>query len=145
MAVIALVVGVGLGAGGVLVAPWVAARLDPPEYMFGVNIFLRAGVTDAQRDEVRAGLAGIDGVRYESREQAYENFKELYKDSPDLVDSVKPDTLPESFRFERRGTETEFDCGLIAPVKDLSAVDDISVTRFSRDDEKSPMKEVHCP
>lgn len=148
VAAVALLVGVGGTAAAFLLYEPVMERLDPPEYSYNVSIFLRADVTDPQRDALRAALDGIDvpgGVEYESREQAYANFKELYKDSPDLVAKVSPDTLPESFRFGTKGTNKTFDCGLLAPVKDLPGVDDITVSRFSKDDRERPIMRQACP
>jgi len=39
-------------------------------------------------------------VYYESQQQAYENFKNQFKDSKDLVQNVTPDALPESLRVK---------------------------------------------
>jgi cell division protein FtsX len=148
VAVVALLVGVGGTAAAFLLYEPVMERLDPPEYTYSVAIFLKADVTDAQRQALKEALdgAGIPGgVEYESREQAYANFKKLYKDSPELIEKVRPDTLPESFQFETKGTNKDFDCGLLAPVKDLPGIDDVTVTRFSKDDRKNPMKRLSCP
>jgi cell division protein FtsX len=145
VALVALLVGIGGTVAGFLLYGPVMERLDPPEYTYNVSLFLTADVTGAQRDALRAALSGIDGVEYQSREQAYENFKELYRDSPDLVEKVRPDALPESFRFETTGTNRTFDCGLLAPAKDLPGVDDITVTRFSKDDREQPMLRQSCP
>jgi hypothetical protein len=67
-----------------------------------VSIFLTPDITDAQRtalhDTLRADPA-VRQLRYESREEAYERFAVLWRDSPDFVSSVRPDQLPESFRL----------------------------------------------
>lgn len=66
-----------------------------------VTIFLKKDVTDAQRASLNEALEGDPLVKdywYESREDAYERFSEQFRDAPDLVSSVKPDSLPESFR-----------------------------------------------
>lgn len=131
VAVVALLVGVGATVA-VFLVPYVYHRLNPTEYTFEVSVWLNSDISAADRDAVRSGLAGIDtvdGVKYESREQAYERFKELFKDSPDLVESVTPDSLPESFYFMTK--QAEFDCGILDPVADLPAVDDIAVTKVS--------------
>jgi len=68
-----------------------------------VSIFLKGDVTEEQRTTLQADLEKdplVKTVTYVSREDAYNNFKELYRSSPDLVDSVKADTLPESFRVK---------------------------------------------
>jgi cell division transport system permease protein len=68
-----------------------------------VSIFLRNDVTAEQRDGLQSDLKAdplVREVTYESSEQAYDNFKKLYADAPDLVESVKADTLPQSFRVK---------------------------------------------
>lgn len=64
-----------------------------------------SAVTDQQRSELQADLEAmpqVEQVFYESQEQAYEQFKEQFKDSPDLVENVTADALPESFRVKLR-------------------------------------------
>ena len=93
VAAVALLAGIGGTTAAFLLYEPVMDRLDPPEYTYNVSIFLKADVTDAQRDALKAALDGLHipgGVEYESREQAYERFRELYKDSPDLTESVRP-------------------------------------------------------
>jgi len=66
-----------------------------------VSIFLANEVSDQQRADLNTALESDPLVRdvvYESREQAYERFKEMYRDAPDLVNAIKPELLPESFR-----------------------------------------------
>jgi cell division transport system permease protein len=73
-----------------------------------VSIFLRADVTEEQRSSLETDLKGdplVQNVIYESREAAYANFRQQFRDAPDLVDSIKPDTLPESFRVKLRDPE----------------------------------------
>jgi cell division transport system permease protein len=62
-----------------------------------------SGVTDQQRRELEADLLAMPQVQevfYESQEQAYKQFQEQFKDSPDLVENVTADALPESFRVK---------------------------------------------
>ena len=73
-----------------------------------VSIFLRTDVTDAQRTAINQALDGNPLVlkkEYETREQAFEKFKLLWKDSPDFIKSVGPDSLPESFRVKLKDPE----------------------------------------
>lgn len=68
-----------------------------------VSIFLTRDVTDAQRESLRTDLQQaplVEKVYYESKQQAYQHFKEYFKDSPDLVNNASPDALPESFRVK---------------------------------------------
>lgn len=62
-----------------------------------------AAVTQQQRDEIQADLEAmpeVDTVFYESQEQAYAQFREQFEDSPDLVQNVTAEALPESFRVK---------------------------------------------
>ena len=75
-------------------------------YWYGkveVSIFLRDDVTQAQRDQLRAELEAmpdVERVYFESKAEAYERFKEQFKDTPDIVANTTPDVLPESFRVK---------------------------------------------
>jgi cell division transport system permease protein len=67
-----------------------------------VTIFLDDTVTEAQRsalDEALRADPQVRNLQFENREQAYANFAELWKDFPDFVKSVGPESLPESFRL----------------------------------------------
>jgi cell division transport system permease protein len=60
-------------------------------------------VSDAQRAALEAELRAmpqVDEVFYESQQDAYEHFQEQFADSPDLVENVTADVLPESFRVK---------------------------------------------
>lgn len=60
-------------------------------------------VSDAQRADLEADLRAmpeVDEVFYESQQDAYEHFQEQFADSPDLVENVTSDVLPESFRVK---------------------------------------------
>jgi cell division transport system permease protein len=64
-----------------------------------------SAVTPEQRSELKADLEAmpqVEQVFYESQEQAYKQFQEQFKDSPDLVENVTADALPESFRVKLR-------------------------------------------
>ncbi|WFE24879.1 permease-like cell division protein FtsX [Solwaraspora sp. WMMD791] len=68
-----------------------------------VSIFLVSDVSEEQRTSLQSSLDAdplIATVTYESREEAYERFRTLYADAQDLVNAVKPEQLPESFRIK---------------------------------------------
>jgi hypothetical protein len=68
-----------------------------------VAVFLAPGITDRQRGEVESELGSEEFVRnvvFESRQQAYAKFKKIFADDPELVNSVRADQLPESFRAQ---------------------------------------------
>jgi cell division transport system permease protein len=73
-----------------------------------VSIFLKNDVSDAERSSLDAALKGdplVQNVIYESKEAAYDKFKTMYQDAPDLVNAVKPGQLPESFRVKLKNPE----------------------------------------
>jgi len=80
-------------------------------YYYGeieVSIFLRTDVTDAQRQAIDQAISTSPLVKertYETREQAFKRFQELWADSPDFVKSIGPNSLPESFRVKLKDPE----------------------------------------
>jgi cell division transport system permease protein len=65
-------------------------------------------VTLDQRDQLNKDLTAtpqVEQVYYESKAEAYERFKQQFKDSPDLVRNVSADALPESFRVKLKDPE----------------------------------------
>jgi hypothetical protein len=67
-----------------------------------VTLLLRTDTTDAQRSALNGALTSdrsVHSLRFESREQAYQRFKVIWRDSPDIATSVGPEPLAESFRI----------------------------------------------
>jgi cell division transport system permease protein len=75
-------------------------------YWFGkieVSVFLTKDVSEAQRDQINQTLHDLPEVQqvyYESKQDAWERFKEQFKDAPSLVKNTDPSALPESFRVK---------------------------------------------
>ncbi len=66
-----------------------------------VSIYLDKSITEEQRASIKTQLDGDEKVKsiiYETQEMAYENFKNQFRDAPDLVSAIGPTELPESFR-----------------------------------------------
>ena len=73
-----------------------------------LNIFLNPDVAQSQRDGIEAELASLPEVKrkeYVDQESAYEEFKTMFANSPDMVESVTPKDLPPSFRVVPRQPE----------------------------------------
>ncbi|WP_433316710.1 permease-like cell division protein FtsX [Micromonospora chersina] len=67
-----------------------------------VSIFLKTDVNEQQRTDLETKLKAdpmIKDVTYVNKDEAYKRFQQMYADAPDLVNAVKPDQLPESFRL----------------------------------------------
>ncbi|MFI5492825.1 permease-like cell division protein FtsX [Actinoplanes sp. NPDC051859] len=81
------------------------------DYYYGeiqVSIFLREDVTEAQRSAIDQAITQsslVQSKEYESREAAYQKFQVLWRDSPDFVKSVGPESLPESYRVKLKDPE----------------------------------------
>ena len=70
-----------------------------------VSVFLAKKITPEQRDSIGEqirGLPVVDTVFYESQQQAYQRFKDQFRDSPDMVRNVTATVLPESYRVKLR-------------------------------------------
>ena len=83
-------------------------------------------VTDGQRTQLQHDLQTtplVEKVYYESKEDAYKRFKEQFKDSPDLVQNVTPDALPESFRVKLKDP-TQFEV-VASAFRDRPGVDEV--------------------
>jgi cell division transport system permease protein len=91
-----------LGAGGLLYVQVSKAK----ELLYSkveVSIFLNDSITADQRDAIASQLKNdslVKSVVFETQDEAYRRFGELFKDTPDLVQNVKPEALPESFRVK---------------------------------------------
>ncbi len=105
-----------------------------------VSVFLAKKITPQQREsiggQIRA-LPAVETVFYESQQQAYQRFKDQFRDSPDMVRNVTASVLPESYRVKLRDPN-QFD-----QVHDLfcSAVT-VRVAAFARRKETQIMKLV---
>ena len=91
-----------LGAGGLLFHE-VNKTKDLLYAQVEVSIFLQAAVTADQKNALETKLRAdpeILSVTYESKVEAYKRFKQLFADSPDLVNNTKAESLPESFRIK---------------------------------------------
>jgi cell division transport system permease protein len=83
-------------------------------------------VTDEQRKQLQSDLQStplVEKVYYETKEDAYKRFKEQFKDSPDLVQNVTPDALPESFRVKLKDP-TQFEV-VASAFRDRPGVDEV--------------------
>lgn len=66
-------------------------------------IFLNPNATPEQTSAMGADLHNnplIANATFIDKDQAFEEFKQLFKDSPEMVEAVTPDVLPASYRVE---------------------------------------------
>lgn len=112
--IITVAVSLGLFGASLLVRAQVGTMKDFWYDKVEVSIFLcgkgsdtpscsGGEVTQAQRDQIKADLESlrplVEDIYYESKTEAYQRFKEQFKNSP-IVNSVSENALPESFRVK---------------------------------------------
>jgi cell division transport system permease protein len=64
-------------------------------------VYMQPDATEPQIEAVRGDLEEnpqVESLTYLDHEAAYEEFLELFEDSPDLTENVTPDILPTSFK-----------------------------------------------
>jgi cell division transport system permease protein len=75
-------------------------------HLFGrveLTIYVQDSITVAQQNALGDRLAHdplVKKATYESKDDAYNEFKRLYKDSPQLTEGVTPDLLPASYHVK---------------------------------------------
>ena len=112
--IITVAVSLGLFGGSLLVRAQVDTMKDFWYDKVEVSIFLCSkgsdtpscggdAVTDDQREQIKSDLESlrplVQEIYYESRKEAFERFKEQFKDSP-IAENVSEGALPESFRVK---------------------------------------------
>ncbi len=73
-----------------------------------LNIFLNPDVAANQREGLQTELAAMPEVKkvtFVDQAAAYDEFKQMFANSPDMVESVTPEDLPPSFRVVPREPE----------------------------------------
>jgi cell division transport system permease protein len=68
-----------------------------------VSVFLRDGISQSQQNHLQQLLQQmpeVDTVHYESKAEAFQRFKEIFKSQRELVENVSEDALPASFRVK---------------------------------------------
>jgi cell division transport system permease protein len=91
-------------------------------------VFLNPVATKDQVDGLRSDLEtnpAVERVTYVDKDQAYAEFRELFRDSPDMVDSVEPDVLPTSFRVEPKNKDAEIITALSAQFRSKAGVKEV--------------------
>jgi len=75
-----------------------------------VTIFLKTQeTTEAQKEAIKADLANDPLVAryvFETKQEAFARFKELYAAAPELTSLTNPESLPESFRVKLKDTNS---------------------------------------
>ncbi|MFN2544694.1 MAG: permease-like cell division protein FtsX [Actinomycetota bacterium] len=73
-----------------------------------VAVYLQDTISTADRDRLLNSLNNMDEVQkvtYESKADAFERFKKIFADQPELTKNVGPNALPASFRVKLKDPE----------------------------------------
>src|SRR5436190_6712767 len=92
-----------LFGGAQLIGRQIGLAVDAQTEKVEVAIYLRDDISQADLDHLRTQLDGMPEVqsqRYESKDDAWKRFLELFKNQPDLIKNVRKDALPASFRVK---------------------------------------------
>src|SRR5919112_3124965 len=101
-------ISLGLMGTGLLIANMISDMKEIYYDKVQVSIFLADDVTEEQRADIESRLEASPEVKsylYESKEEAYERFKQQFSQQPELVENTPADALPESFRVELKNPE----------------------------------------
>ena len=101
--IITTAISLSLLGAGLLIYRQVNEMRDYYYLKVEVSIFLTDNITQQERQVLRTELNNDPLVRsytYESKQQAYQRFRQQFKDSPNLVNNTNKNALPESFRVK---------------------------------------------
>ena len=87
----------------------------------------KTAVSEDQRNAIQSALYAnpvVQKVFYESKQEAYKHFLDLFKNSPDLTKNVSPDALPPSFRVKLKDPK-RFDV-IQSEFQDMPGVDQVA-------------------
>ena len=93
-----LVLGVGL-----LVSSHVEGIIGSVREDVSVEAFFPPDATQEEIDKVRSAVEGypeVTSVNYVSKEEAFAQFKETFRDKPELYENLDPDVLPASLQLQ---------------------------------------------
>lgn len=91
--------------GGKIVDRWIGGLESQVE----VNVFLREDIAPEQSQELESTISAMPEVRsvdYISKEEAFNRFKEMNKESPAVYENVDPGALPASYLIELRNAKS---------------------------------------
>jgi cell division protein FtsX len=132
-----LVSGAAFGAG------YLVGR--PAKEQYTISVFMKKDATQADKDGVRAALEAldpVDGVRFETKEEAVANAQRTFRDNPEALEYMTAENLPESFRATI--TRRDLTCAEIRPIPKLSGVDTFLVGRPMPKSGDRPAMKVEC-
>ena len=92
-----------------------------------ISTFLRDDIVDAETQDLESDLANmneVQSVTYVSKEEAFEEFKELYADHPEFYETLPKDSLPASLRIKL--TDADYTQLVAARIRGAPGVDSVN-------------------
>jgi cell division transport system permease protein len=92
-----------LFGGAQLIGRQIGLVIEQQTEKVEVAVYLNDGISQADRERIQTVLTRmpeVAKVQYESKEQAFARFEELFKNQPELANNVSPDALPASYRVQ---------------------------------------------
>jgi cell division transport system permease protein len=106
--IVTVTVSLMLFGGILLFQNWVDHGTNQWKHGVEFEVFMTVNPTDQQTDDVREELDADPQVRrffFLTKQEAYEEFKRLFGDKPDLVSATSAEALPPSFRVAPKQVE----------------------------------------
>ncbi len=100
--VLTVTVSLSLFGGGLLLTKWAGHGTERIKGDVKLEAFMQVHATDQQIEDVRTALESdpqVKSVKFLDKEAAFEEFKKIFKEQPDLVKNINADSLPVSFRI----------------------------------------------
>jgi cell division transport system permease protein len=115
--VLTVAVSLALVGAGLMLRYGVANATQRWEGGIEFVVFMQPEATGEQVDAMQVDLddnPSVDSYEFFDQEKAFEEFKTLFKDSPELIETVQPEILPSSYRV----VPVEKDADAIADLAD---------------------------
>ena len=125
-AIITVFISLFLFGGAQLIGSQINLIIDQQTERVEVSIYLVDDISQSDFDRLNGMLNSmpeVESVRFETKNQAYARFKELFKTQPDLVNNVSPNALPASFRVKLKNPQ-QFEA-IAAQLKGQPGIDKI--------------------
>ncbi|MCP4435842.1 MAG: ABC transporter permease [Actinomycetia bacterium] len=104
-------------------------------------VYMNPSATEEQTDAVAGALddsGQVDDVVFFDRDRTFEEFQTLFRDQPDLVNSVNAEDLPTSFRIKPESTDAEVVSSLGDSLATLEGVKQVQyAAEYARDIQRS--------
>ena len=105
-------VSLALFGGILMLSKWVDHGTERIKGGVTLEIFMKVNATDQQikgvqdaLDSAKGARGNVKSYRHLTKADAYSEFKRIFRRNPDLVNSIRPQDLPESFRVVPKKAE----------------------------------------